>query len=182
MALAPHCSQTRKPKLNWHKALVRDDSANQHGAWIPTYICLPRAQTGSTVSRCPQRRKLRPREGVWDSSPGAASISCTKIICRHREGSRSCSCPDTVWDPVLQLPAPTPGNEAVGHRPRGLLNIFQISVKTTCSKQRLLTLIQLRSPCFVDIWQCCAFWSSRKASLQRGACCFSLVPPAPPPL
>lgn len=119
MALAPHCSQTRKPKLNWHKALVRDDSANQHGAWIPTYICLPRAQTGSTVSRCPQRRKLRPREGVWDSSPGAASISCTKIICRHREGSRSCSCPDTVWDPVLQLPAPTPGNEAVGHQPRG---------------------------------------------------------------
>ena len=43
-----------------------------------------------------------------------------------------------------------------------LLNIFQISVKTTCSKQRLLTLIQLRSPCFVDIWQCCAFWSSRE--------------------
>lgn len=122
MALAPHCSpcsQTRKPKLSWHKALVRDDSANQHGAWIPTYVCLPRAQTGSTVSDCPQRRKLRPQEDVWDSLPGAASISCTKIICRHREGSRSCSCPDSVWDPVLQLPALTPGNEAVGHWPRG---------------------------------------------------------------
>ena len=85
MALAPHCSpcsRTRKPTLSWHNALVRDDSANQHGAWIPTYICLPRAQTGSTVSGCPERRKLRPREDVWDSLPGAASISCTKIIFR----------------------------------------------------------------------------------------------------
>ena len=110
MALAPHCSpcsQTRKPKLRWHKALVRDDSANQHGAWIPTYVCLPRAQTGSTVSDCPQRRKLRPQEDVWDSLPGAASISCTKIICRHREGSRSCSCPDSAaifWEGEESVP------------------------------------------------------------------------------
>ena len=32
-----------------------------------------------------------------------------------------------------------------------LLHIFQISVKTSFSKQRFLTLTQLRSPCYVDI-------------------------------
>ena len=32
-----------------------------------------------------------------------------------------------------------------------LLDIFQISVKTSSSKQRFLTLTQLRSPCYVDI-------------------------------
>ena len=33
-----------------------------------------------------------------------------------------------------------------------LLDIFQISVKTITSKHRFLTLTQLRSPCYVDIW------------------------------
>ena len=33
-----------------------------------------------------------------------------------------------------------------------LLNIFQNSVKTTSCKQRFLTLAQLRSPCYVEIW------------------------------
>ena len=32
-----------------------------------------------------------------------------------------------------------------------LLHIFQISVKTSFSKQRFLTLTQLRSPCYEDI-------------------------------
>ena len=35
--------------------------------------------------------------------------------------------------------------------PDYLLNIFQISIKTTSSKQPFMTLTQLRSPCFVDI-------------------------------
>lgn len=55
-----------------------------------------------------------------------SGIACLGQLVSHAqksfvdtEGSRSCSCPDTVWDPVLQLPAPIPGNEAVGHRPRG---------------------------------------------------------------
>ena len=38
-----------------------------------------------------------------------------------------------------------------------LLDIFQISVKTSSSKQCFLTLIQLRSPCFVDIWHSVLF-------------------------
>ena len=38
-----------------------------------------------------------------------------------------------------------------------LLDIFQISVKTSSSKQRFLTLIQLRLPCFVDIWHSVLF-------------------------
>ena len=120
MALAPHCSpcsRTRKPTLSWHKALVRDDSANQHGAWIPTYICLPRAQTGSTVSGCPERRKLRPREDVWDSLPGAASISCTKIIVR--KAAEAAAAPTLCETPFFSSLPPIPGNEAVGHRPRG---------------------------------------------------------------
>ena len=32
-----------------------------------------------------------------------------------------------------------------------LLDIFQISVKTSSSNQRFLTLTQVRSPCYVDI-------------------------------
>lgn len=116
MALAAHgspWSRTRKPKLGWHKVLVRDDSANQHGAWIPTYICLPRAQTSSTVSGCPERRKLRPREDVWDSLPGAASISCTKIICRHGR-QQKLQLPRHCAGPRSSAPCPRPRQRGCG--------------------------------------------------------------------
>ena len=46
---------------------------------------------------------------------------------------------------------PSPWN-TLSHLPDGLLYIFQISVKTASSKQHFLTLTQLRSPCYVDIW------------------------------
>ena len=36
--------------------------------------------------------------------------------------------------------------------PHDFPDIFQISVKTTSTKQPFLTLTQLRSPCYVDIW------------------------------
>ena len=33
-----------------------------------------------------------------------------------------------------------------------LLHIFQISVKTTSTKQPFMTLAEVRSPCYLDIW------------------------------
>ena len=36
--------------------------------------------------------------------------------------------------------------------PHDFPNIFQISVKTTSTKQPFVILRQLRSPCYVDIW------------------------------
>ena len=51
---------------------------------------------------------------------------------------------------------PSPWN-TLSVLPDDLLNIFQISVETTLSKQHFLTLTQLRSPCYVDIWNSVLF-------------------------
>ena len=51
---------------------------------------------------------------------------------------------------------PSPWN-TLSVLPDDLLNIFQISIKTTSSKQHFLTLTQLRSPCYVDLWNSVLF-------------------------
>ena len=38
-----------------------------------------------------------------------------------------------------------------------LLDIFQISAKTTSTKQPFVILTELRSPCYVDIWHSVLF-------------------------
>ena len=47
--------------------------------------------------------------------------------------------------------------KTLSHLPRDFPDIFQISVQTTSTKQHFLTLTQLRSPSYVDIWHSVLF-------------------------
>ena len=55
-----------------------------------------------------------------------------------------------IWLSSLQMPS-SPWNTLCLLQDY-LLDIFQNSAKTTSCKQRFLTLAQLRSPCYVEIW------------------------------
>ena len=61
-----------------------------------------------------------------------------------------------IWLKLFINAIPSPW-KTLSLLPHDVHDIFQISVKTTSTKQPFMTLTQLRSPCYVDIWHSVLF-------------------------